>query len=267
MRFSRHSRWRATCVAALGLFICLAASAPAETDPASGTSTSALEDQWLHMRTLLRHRRRAGARVERGRVAVEPPPRRVISREQVIVGASRLFLCTGTVDMDRLALALSISRATLYRVVHSRDEILSDVLWHLADGVLTRAREERTAYGVEGVLEVGRRFSRRVVASRAFRRFLADEPETASRVLFTAAGGVQAKAVEAARRVFLEAAPPDGPRPWLAGDLDQLASLYVRILESMYYGELLHGAAPDADLVEHAARALLQRAAVAPVRA
>lgn len=255
-------------MAALGLFICLAASAPAETDPVSGTSTSALDDQWLHMRTLLRHRRRAGgARVDRGRVAVEPPPRRVVSREQVVVGASRLFLCTGTVDMDRLAVALAISRATLYRVVHSRDELLSDVLWHLADGVLTRARQERTQQGVNGVLEVGRGFSRRVVASRAFRRFLADEPETASRVLFTAAGGVQAKAVEAAKRVFLEAAPPDGPQPWLAGDLDQLASLYVRILESMYYGELLHGVAPDPDLVEHAARALLQRAAAPPVPA
>jgi AcrR family transcriptional regulator len=254
-------------VAALGLFICLAASAPVETDPVSGTSTSALDDQWLHMRTLLRHRRRVGARVDRGRIAVAPPPRRVISREQVVAGASRLFVCTGTVDMQRLAVALSVSRATLYRIVHSRDELLAEVLWYLADGVLTRARQERTRDGVDGVLEVGRGFSRRVVASRAFRQFLADEPETASRVLFTAAAGVQAKAVEAAKCVFIEAAPPDGPQPWLAGDLDQLASLYLRIFESMYYGELLHGCVADPDLVEHAARALLQRAAAAPVPA
>jgi AcrR family transcriptional regulator len=193
-------------------------------------------------------------------VAVEPPPRRVITQEQVIAGASRLFLCEGTVDMDRLAVSLAISRATLYRVVHSRDELLADVLWQLATGVLTRARQERTCVGVEGVLEVTRGFSRRVVASRAFRRFLTTEPDTASRLLFTAAGGVRARAVEAAKLVFCEAAPPGPGQAWLSGDLDKLAHLYVRIVESTYYGDLLDGAAADPELVEHTARALLERA-------
>jgi hypothetical protein len=109
----------------------------------------------------------------------------VISREQVVAGASRLFVCAGPVDMKRLAVAPSVRRATLYRIV-----------------------------------------------------------------------GVPAKAVEAATCVFIEAARPADPsRGWPAIWIS-LASLYLRIFESMYYGELPHRCVPDADRVEHAARAL-----------
>jgi hypothetical protein len=249
------------------LFICLAAAQPVEVDPSTGASSNTLDDQWLHMRTMLRHRRRPSARVDRARVdrarvATEPPPRRVISREQVIIGGCRIFITQGTVDMEYLAISLAISRATLYRVVHSRDELLGEVLWQLAEQELAQARLARTRTGVDGVLDVARSFSRRLLASRAFRRFLANEPETATRILFSARGGVHGRAVEATRRLFLEATPPDQDgRPWLAGDLDKLAYLYVRLFESMYYSELLHGSRPDLDLVEHTARALLDRAA------
>src|SRR3954467_10934199 len=133
MRQRLRPRVRATCVVALGLFVCLAVSAPADLDPPSGSTSSAVDDQWLHARTLLRHRRR-GARVHRTRTATTgapPPPRRAVSREQVTAGACRLFLERGTVDMDELALRLAISRATLYRVVHGRDQLLGDVLWRL----------------------------------------------------------------------------------------------------------------------------------------
>jgi len=254
-------------VAAIGLFVCLAAAVPIDTDPVSGATSTALDDQWLHTRMLLRHRRRGSARIDRGRLQVPagpPPPRRVISREQVVAGACTLFLNRGTVDMDQLAISLAISRATLYRVVHSRDELMAEVLWRLAEQQLTRARAQRTRSGVDGVLQVARGFSRRVVASRSFRRFLSTEPETASRILFTAAGGVHQRAVDATRQLFVEAAPPEHPGAWHGGDLDKLAYLNDRIFESLYYGELLHGATPDIDLVETAARALLEKAIARP---
>ncbi len=260
-RFSRSSRVRATCVVALGLFICLAAAQPVELDPTTGATSNTLDDQWLHMRGLLRHRRRGGARVDRSRLTTEPPPpRRVISRDQVITGAARVFLGSGSVDMEQLAVSLAVSRATLYRVVHSRDELLAEVLWRLAEQELEQARAYRTRAGIDGILEVTRRFSRRLLASRAFRRFLADEPEAAARILF-AAGGVHGRAVDATKDLFVEAAP------WLRADLDKLAYLYVRLFESMYYGELLHGVRPDLDLVEHTARALLHRGGRVPTTA
>jgi hypothetical protein len=71
----------------------------------------------------------------------------VVSRDDVVRGGCRHFLRHATIDMDALAGDLSISRATLYRVVHSRDGLLGDVLWRLAKRMLDDARRERTATG------------------------------------------------------------------------------------------------------------------------
>jgi AcrR family transcriptional regulator len=250
---------RATCVAALGLFVCLAVCTPAEAEISAGITGSTVDDQWLHARTMLRQRRR-GARVDRGRITTgaPPPPRRVVSREQVTAGARQLFLDRGTVDMDELAVRLAISRATLYRIVHSRDQLLGEVIWRLAEEALGRARRARRQTGVDGVLEVTRGFSSRIRRSGSFRHFLTREPETATRVLLTRIGGVHPRAVEAQKMVFCEAAPPgSAPGGWLRGDVDTLAYLCVRIFESMCYAELLCGRAPDDTLIEDAARALL----------
>lgn len=193
--------------------------------------------------------------------------RRVVTREQVVLAACELFLRHGGVDMERLAATLAISRATLYRVVRGRDGLLGDVLWLLADRVLVRARQRRAHGGVEGVLEVTRYFVDRLRAATPFRAFLRGEPGTAARVLFGEPAGVHRRAVRAQRRILLEVGGEDvtagwgGARPGRAGPdraaLDQVAFLYVRIVESAIYAELLGGAPLDPDLVERAARTVL----------
>jgi len=160
--------------------------------------------------------------------------------------------------MDRLAASLNISRATLYRVVQSRDQLLGDVLWRMAERELAAARRERTLPGVEGVLEISRRFCARLGAARPFRAFLLAEPNTASRVLLTPAGGVQRRVVAVQKEILLEAARSGDA--WLATDLDRLAYLYVRIFESMLYAEMLTGHLLDPDLAERAAASLLMAA-------
>jgi hypothetical protein len=184
--------------------------------------------------------------------------RRVISHRDVVRGGCRYFLRHATIDMDALAVCLSISRATLYRVVRSRDLLLGDVLWRLAEGLLRTAREERSRTGIDGVLEVTHRFSMRLLAAQPLHTFLANEPETAARVLFTAAGGVHTRTIAAQKEIFLECAL--GHEDWLDADLDHLAYLYVRIIESMLYAELFTGRHPDLALAERAARSLLQPA-------
>lgn len=179
--------------------------------------------------------------------------RRVVSQDQVLRGACRFFLRHGRVDMDALATSLAISRATLYRVVHSRDGLLADVLWVFADRLLVRARQERRHGGVEGVLEVTRRFVDELRVAGPFRAFLRGEPETASRVLFDASGGLHRRAVSAQKEILLEV---DGG-PWSTAALDQVAFLYVRIVESTIYAELLTGAPLDRELAERAARTVL----------
>lgn len=170
----------------------------------------------------------------------------------------RYFLDHGTIDMDELALALSVSRATLYRVINSRDRLLGEVLWQLAERTMTRARETRTRDGIEGVLDVIRIVSDGLLDSKPFRNFLTNEPEAATRVLFTPAGGVHRRAVKLVRELFAEAAPAEGP--WIVGDHDNLAYLVVRIVESLYFAELLAGMPPDRDLAERTTRALILQA-------
>jgi AcrR family transcriptional regulator len=181
--------------------------------------------------------------------------RRVVSREQVVRGGCRFFLRHGTVDMDRLAAGLAISRATLYRVVSGRDVLLADVLWQLGERTLAEARRERRSTGADGVLEVTRLFVDRLRESAPFRAFLRAEPETAARVLFHASCGVHRRVVSAQKEILLEARAAAEP----SAALDQIAYLYVRIVESEVYAELLGGSPVDPELAERATRAVLPR--------
>jgi len=179
--------------------------------------------------------------------------RRVVNQEQLVRAARALFLRDADVDMAELAAALAVSRATLYRVAHNRDSVLSDVLWHLADQVLCRARSHRTSGGVEGVLEVTRYFTDQLRAAGAFRAFLRREPETAARVLLS--GSLHRRAVHAQRQILLEV-----PGSCAVHLLDQVAFLYVRIVESALYSELLGGTPLDRRVAEGAARTILLQA-------
>ena len=178
---------------------------------------------------------------------------RVVSREDVVGGACRFFLRHAGVDMAGVAASLAISRATLYRVVHSRDGLLGDVLWRFAERLLTTARARRRQGGVEGVLEVTRLFSEQLRVAGAFRAFLRSEPETAARVLFTP--GVHGRAVEVQKEILVETGVGAG---WSSAALDQAAFLYVRIVESALYAELLGSGRLDSRVVERAARAVLE---------
>jgi AcrR family transcriptional regulator len=179
----------------------------------------------------------------------------VVSAERVVEGGCAFFLRHATMDMDGLAGSLSVSRATLYRVVHSRDRLLGDVLWRLADRMLAQARAQTTAAGVDGVLETTRRFADAVRHAQPFRAFLHAEPDTAARVLFTPAGGVHARVVRAQRDILASAAEDPA---WSPDDLDGAAFLYVRIIESMLYAELISGRRADPVTAERAARAVLE---------
>jgi hypothetical protein len=82
------------------------------------------------------------------------------------------------------------------------------------------------------------------------RTFIAAEPETAARVLFTPSGAVHRRIVVAQRDVFVEAGLQ-------AGDLAARAFLYVRLMESVLYSDLINGRAVDFKTAEGALRALL----------
>jgi len=152
--------------------------------------------------------------------------------------------------MALLATELAVSRATLYRVVGSRDALLADALWLLARRQLEAARHTRRHSGANGVIEVSRRFAADVRAAEPLRRFINAEPQTAARVLFTTANAVHYRAVHAQHEVFVEAG-------LTRAGLD-VAYLYVRIVESVLFGELFRGPRVDFAVAERALRALLR---------
>jgi hypothetical protein len=180
---------------------------------------------------------------------------RVIRYDEVVAGGRSHFLRRATIDMDALAVELCVSRSTLYRVVDGRDRLLGDVLWSLGGPILAKVCRTVTRRDVDGVLEISRRFYAAMIDAAAFRRFLAAEPQTAVRVLFTPAGGVHERYVRAQREILFEAAEQGTIA--FDSDLDSLAYLYVRIYESMLYADVLIGRSPEVEPAEHAARALL----------
>jgi len=175
--------------------------------------------------------------------------RRVVSDDEVVRAGCHFFLRHGTIDMDRLAAEMCVSRATMYRVTGGRDRLLGEVLWRLAERMLSDARRRRTRSGVDGALEVTGRYTVALQSAEPFRRFLTGEPEAAARILLTSAGGLTERVVAAQQEIFEEVG--------LAGASADLAYLYVRIIESALYGELVAGHSADLDMAQRAARALL----------
>ena len=158
-------------------------------------------------------------------------------------------------DIGKMAQALGVSRATVFRWVGSRELLYGEVLSALFEGVLVTARAEAKGEGPALVAEVTERLMRLLVEDEALRRFVQQDSEYAMRVLMSKSSTVEqrcAKSVQAA----LEDAVRDGHiRP--AMDLGDLAYLIVRIGESFLYRDAITGDEVDISSAVKAIRILL----------
>ncbi|MHB8510834.1 MAG: QsdR family transcriptional regulator [Actinomycetota bacterium] len=189
---------------------------------------------------------------------LETPPRgRIITYEAALAEARRAFLAGGGLDVATLARKLSVSRATLYRVIHSRDRLLGDVIWSFGERTLSDAIAQTHGKGVERLVETARVFNAAVVSFKPLRSFIRDEPHAGFRVLITASGGVHQRFVESWKNLFLEA--ERAGEIVLPMEVDQLAYVFVRIGESMLYSDLLGDREPDIEVAATAQRALLKQ--------
>lgn len=162
------------------------------------------------------------------------------------------YLKHSTIDMDLLAGELAISRATLYRMVGSRDALLGEVFWALGRIFLAEASGEASGTGPDRVIQVSRLFAEMVTGAQQLKQFVAEEPQTAARVLLTTGSDVHHRAVDAQLEIF-EASRVGGEPE----DLRRRAFLYVRLMESVVYSPVLGVPEMDFDLAEPALRALL----------
>src|SRR6201981_1870174 len=173
----------------------------AGTDPAPDWATVATFDNLLHM-------------------AGETPLSRMLAEERkpdaldAFRVARRWFMAGRRIEMQELAAELGINRATLFRWVGGRDELLGAVLWSLAEPALAAAVETSDGKGARRITGAIGRFAAMVDQADYLREFLRREPERALRILTTGAGTVQARLVGAIEDLLTDEAPQNNlPSP------------------------------------------------------
>ncbi|GAA2076896.1 hypothetical protein GCM10009821_15490 [Aeromicrobium halocynthiae] len=177
---------------------------------------------------------------------------RVVTLGDAVVQARRILVRTGGLDMDELATRLAVSRATLYRVVGSRDRVLTEVTWTLVRDLLERCVHDAHGDGLEWVLDVTRRYTAALSTFEPYGTFVRAEPDTVARIVF-GADGVHQRAVTAQRRILERAGL--GP----AERLHEAAHVYVRVVESGMFADVFVGREVRDTVTEQAARAVLEQ--------
>ena len=158
--------------------------------------------------------------------------------------------------MSALAADLGVSRVTLYRWVGSRDRLLVEIIWSLARRTLDNIEAEADDGGPERIVRVVTRFLEDVIANPGMQRWLAEEGESAMRLLTRGESGFQPRLIDAMHDLLSEQA--DAGALDLPVDLREVAYVIVRLIESYTYLDLITGEEPDARRAEPILRLLLR---------
>lgn len=167
--------------------------------------------------------------------------------------ARRQFQAGQRIEMQALAPELGINRATLYRWVGSREALIGEIVWSLAERALQGpVPEEGSSSRLAAILS---HFVVDTLAHRGMRRFIDEEGEFALRLLTVSSGGVQPRMVALIRQMAaaeIAAGRLASPIP-----LDDLAYTLVRVIESYCYLRTITGEEPDGTRAASVLQALL----------
>jgi AcrR family transcriptional regulator len=134
------------------------------------------------------------------------------------------------IDMSALARKLGVNRVTLYRWVGSREQLLVEVIWSLAERTLEKLSAKVKARGAERVVQIVTGFIDAVNTNPGMQHWLAEEGEQAMRLLTLRDPGYQARLVEWNERLLREEAGEG--RLELPAGLHEVAYVIVRLIES-----------------------------------
>jgi AcrR family transcriptional regulator len=148
------------------------------------------------------------------------------------------------IDMTALAQELGVNRVTLYRWVGSREQLLVEVVWSLAQRTLDDLDRATPADADERVVTVLMGFLEATLAHPGMQRWLAEEGEWAMRLLTRHEPDFQPRLIAAVEGLLgrEEAAG----RLDLGPDRHEVAYALVRVIESYTYLDLITGERPEA---------------------
>ncbi len=187
-----------------------------------------------------------------------PPPAAGEPRvpPEVLRLARRRLVAGERLEMGTLAAELGVNRVTLYRWVGSRERLLVEVLWSMAEEALNGLRAQVPPTGDRAVaVVVG--FIECVLANPGMQHLLAADTDLVMRLLTHQAAGFQPRLLQAVEDLLREETA--------AGRLDvpmnphELAYVVVRVIESYTYLDVLLGEQPEARRAEAVLRLLLGR--------
>jgi AcrR family transcriptional regulator len=160
------------------------------------------------------------------------------------------------IDMSALAKELGVNRVTLYRWVGSREQLLVEVIWSLAERTLENLDARTRQAGAERAVQAASGFVDAVISNRGMQYWLAEEGESAMRLLTLRDPGYQARLIGWHERLLDE--ETEAGRLDLAADLHEVAYVIVRLIESYVYLDLITGERPQPRRAEPILRMLLR---------
>ncbi|HSX66762.1 QsdR family transcriptional regulator [Nocardioides sp.] len=171
--------------------------------------------------------------------------------------ARRRFMAGERLEMQEIASDLGVSRATLFRWVGSRDELLVEIVWSTTLPTYQRALEATSSQsGGARVAEVMSHFAALTVESPFFMDFVQREPERSLRLLTTKASWFQARLVGLIEGLLRAEVESGALTPPLA--VHDLAYVVTRITETFIYADVVAGELPDPAKVRQIVGALLR---------
>lgn len=168
------------------------------------------------------------------------------------------WLAGERVDVGRIASELGVGRATVFRWVGTRENLYGEICSALFQKELDRAQAGARGSGLDHLIDTIERLLRSLAAAAPLRRFVADDPEFALRVLTSRHSPVQRRCTVAIAELIEKLAATGDMTPALPSD--ELAYIVVRITESFLYRDVLTGAEADIEAAIAAIRILMSAA-------
>jgi AcrR family transcriptional regulator len=182
------------------------------------------------------------------------PGRRAAPRDAFEV-AQRKWQAGERVEIGAIAAELGISRATAFRWVGSRELLLGEIVWHRFAAIWQQVAAAARGVGADYAADLTQRLMAAVLESEQLRRFIAQDPEYALRLLTSKNSTVQARIVAAVRALLQAHADAGHIEPAL--DIEDLAYVIVRIVESCLYSDQITGRKPNLAVTAEVIRILV----------